>query len=209
MQCDLLIFGASGHAMVACDCARWEYAHIVMLAGEETESVWHGIPIIPESRKSLQEWRDLCPHAFVAIGSAARREVVTGKLETAGFQLVVLRHPSAVVSASAILGDGTMIGPGSIVNADAELGKGCIVNSGAIVEHECRLGSFVHLSPGAVLGGGAVVGDRSWVCIGASVSDHVRIGADSTIGAGATVISDIPGNVLAVGIPARIKKAYR
>ncbi len=208
MQCDLLIFGASGHAMVACDCARHEYTHIVMLAGEETESLWHGVPIIPESRKSLQEWRDLCPHAFVAIGSAARRETVTQRLEKAGFQLVILRHPSAAVSSSAVLGDGTMIGPGAVVNADAELGKGCIVNSGAIVEHECRLGSFVHLSPGAVLGGGAVVGDRSWVCLGASVSDHVSIGADTTIGAGAAVIRDIPDHVLAVGIPAVIKKAY-
>ena len=209
MQYDLLIFGASGHAMVACDCAQREYRHIIMLAGEETESVWHGIPVIPESRKNLQEWRELCPRAFVAIGNAARREMVSERLEAAGFQLVILRHSSAVVSSSAVLGDGTMIGPGSVVNADAVLGKGCIVNSGAIVEHECYLGNFVHLSPGAALGGGAVVGDRSWICIGASVSDHVRIGVDSTIGAGAAVINDIPNHVLAAGIPAVIKKTYR
>lgn len=208
-QANLLIFGAGGHAKVASDCAREEYPRQIMLSGDTAEGQWRDVPIIPQSKKSLAEWKEICPRAFVAIGNADIRERVTLSLETEGFALVTLIHPSATVSSSAGLGAGTLVCPKAVINADVRTGKGCIVNTGAIVEHECEIGDFSHVSPGAVLGGGVILGEHCWICLGAAISNHLKIGSHSTVGAGAAVLSSVPDHVLAAGVPARICKSYR
>ncbi|WP_304412082.1 acetyltransferase [Synechococcus sp. CB0205] len=47
--------------------------------------------------------------------------------------------------------------------------------------------------------------ERSWIGIGASVIQQIRIGADVIVGAGAAVVSDLPDGVTAVGVPARVR----
>jgi serine O-acetyltransferase len=49
-----------------------------------------------------------------------------------------------------------------------------------------------------------VVGDNVTVYTGATVIGSIKIGNNVTIGANAVVISDVPDNCLAVGVPARI-----
>jgi len=44
----------------------------------------------------------------------------------------------------------------------------------------------------------------SWIGIGASVRQLVRIGARAMVGAGAAVVSDLPDDVTAMGVPARM-----
>jgi len=48
------------------------------------------------------------------------------------------------------------------------------------------------------------VGERGLVGAGAVVLPRIRIGADSTIGAGAVVTKDVPAGVTVAGNPARI-----
>jgi serine acetyltransferase len=48
------------------------------------------------------------------------------------------------------------------------------------------------------------VGERSWIGIGASVIQQIRIGVDVTVGAGAAVVRDLPDGVTAVGVPGRV-----
>ena len=207
-QFDLLIFGASGHAKVACDCARFAYPRLLMLSGDEIEGEWNGVDIVPESRKNLSEWHEVCSKAFVAIGNNQIRSRVQVKLDNAGFTIVSLFYPSAIVSPTASFGAGTLICPCAVVNADAKVGKGCIVNTGAIIEHECVIGDYSHVSPGAVLGGGVGLGAYAWICAGASIADHTSVGSHSVVGAGAAVVADIPEYVLAAGVPAIIKKRF-
>lgn len=204
----LLIFGAGGHAKVAGDCAGAEYPRRIMLSGDAAKGRWRDTPIIPQSEKSLSEWKAVCPKAFVAIGDADIRERVTLSLEAAGFELVTLIHPSAVVSPSAGLGPGTLVCPRAVINADARVGKSCIINTGAVVEHDCEVGDFSHVSPGAVLGGGVTLGEHCRVCMGAVISHCVEVGRHSVIGAGAAVLAPVPAYVLAAGVPAGIRKRY-
>jgi len=48
------------------------------------------------------------------------------------------------------------------------------------------------------------VGDLSWIGIGASVRQLVRIGGGVMVGAGAVVIADVPDGVTVAGVPARV-----
>lgn len=109
---DILIFGAGGHAKVASDCAREAYSRQIMISGDAVRGEWGDVPILPQSLRTFSEWRALCPLAFVAIGDAACRARVLSELEAAGFTLVTLIHPTAVVSPSAQLDPGVLVCPG-------------------------------------------------------------------------------------------------
>ncbi len=53
---------------------------------------------------------------------------------------------------------------------------------------------------------GINISENVWFGAGAKVLDGVSIGQNAVIGAGAVVTGDIPGNSIAVGIPARVVK---
>ena len=52
--------------------------------------------------------------------------------------------------------------------------------------------------------GSPVIGNRVDIGAGAKVLGPIRIGDDVAIGANAVVITDVPSNSIAVGVPARI-----
>lgn len=54
---------------------------------------------------------------------------------------------------------------------------------------------------------GITIGNDVWIGAGAKILDGVHIGDHSVIGAGSVVTRDIPANVVAVGVPARVLRA--
>ena len=56
------------------------------------------------------------------------------------------------------------------------------------------------------IGGSSLISERVYLGIGGTVVDHVAIGAQSVVGAGALVMKDVPTRVLVVGAPARITR---
>ncbi len=51
-----------------------------------------------------------------------------------------------------------------------------------------------------------VLGDNVTVGAGANIIGPVHVGNNAVIGAGAVVVSDIPDNAVAVGVPAKVVK---
>ena len=52
-------------------------------------------------------------------------------------------------------------------------------------------------------------GELSFLGIGATIIQGIKIGKNVTVGAGSVVIKDIPDNVIAVGNPAKIIKKQK
>jgi acetyltransferase EpsM len=139
-----------------------------------------------------------------------RREMVerlTAIYSEADFFPWSLVHPLASVGEDVETGAGTCIAPGAVVTANVTIGRHCILNVRASISHDCALGDFVNVNPAATVCGWVAIGDGAYIGAGAVVKDRVSIGAWSTIGAGAVVIHDIPPNVTAVGVPARVIKS--
>ncbi len=138
----------------------------------------------------------------VAIGANSIRSRVFARLVKAGGRPRIVRHPGAVVSGYAILGEGVFLAAGSVVAPDASIGSGCILNHGAVVDHECSVGAFSHIAPNATLGGRVSLSERVLVGAGANILPGISIGADAVIGAGAVVTRDIGRGEIVRGVPA-------
>ena len=125
------------------------------------------------------------------------------RLTAAGLTAVSFADPTALICRSAVIGEGLQVMPMAIIHNDAVVHRQCLVNSRALVEHDCVLEEGVEIGPGAILCGRVHVGANSWVGAGATIRPRIRIGRNSIVGAGAVVVSDVPDDVVVVGVPAR------
>lgn len=142
-------------------------------------------------------------YVFPGVGDNKLRKKIVEFFYAANLRQLTLIDPGAMVSPTATIGLSTYIGRRATVNALASVGKGCIINTASIVEHECNIEDFTHIAPAAVLCGNVAVGDLSFVGANAVVRQGVKIHTGALIGAGTTVINDIPPNTRWVGNPAR------
>jgi sugar O-acyltransferase (sialic acid O-acetyltransferase NeuD family) len=143
---------------------------------------------------------------IVAVGDNAARRAVTERLRAAGERFATAVHPRAYVAPSAAIGEGSMIGAGAVVAPRAVIGRGVIVNTNASVDHDSVVDDFAHVSAGATVGAHVRIGAETLIAIGACVVSNVSVGARTIIGGGAAVVSDIPADVVAFGVPARVRR---
>ena len=200
------MIGAGGHARVSLEALRDDPMHRVVgcvstdgtgIAGLLVEVL--GLDVDMPAIAA----REGATHAFVAIGDNSTRLAALARCRDAGLQLTNAVSRFAMVSSSAVVGEGVALLPGAVVNAATQLADGVIVNTQASVDHDCVIGEGVHIGPGAVLAGGVRVGAGAFVGMGARVLPGIAIGAHAVVGAGAVVVADVADGVTVVGVPAR------
>ena len=209
MSQKLLIWGASGHALVVADIirSRGEYEIIGFIddvnpARHNTD--FNGAPILG-GRERLEELALAgIENLICAVGDCESRLNLAAWATSKGFSLAAAIHPRAIVAADVKVGTGTVIAAGAVVNPGSTVGQHAIVNTCASVDHECLIEDGAHIGPGAHLGGRVVVGRAAWIGIGATVKDRITIGANSIVGAGAVVLKDVPRDTVVFGSPAEV-----
>ena len=205
MSRDIVILGAGGHARVVLATLRAMGLSVRgCLAPESpgtgwpTDVPWLGGDEALAGLKGVE-----LANGVGSVGDVSRRKAAYEAGRAAGLAFVTPRHPSAIVEADAVLGEGAQVMAGAIVQTGVRLGCDVIVNSGAIIDHDCEIGDHAHIAPGVRLSGGVKVGAGAHVGIGAVVIQGVNIGAGAVMGAGAVVLADVAAGERVAGAPAR------
>jgi len=144
---------------------------------------------------------------IAAVGANLLRRGIVQRLEDrygAALAPWSLVHPAAYVGEDVEIGEGACVAPGAVLTACTRIGRHSIINVRASVSHDCSVGDFVNINPAATVCGWVTVCEGAYIGAGAIIRDKVSIGAWSLIGAGAVVVRNIPANVTAVGVPARV-----
>jgi serine O-acetyltransferase len=103
------------------------------------------------------------------------------------------------------------------IHPGAKIGKGLFIDHGmgVVIGETAEVGDNVTIYHGVTLGGTGkekgkrhpTVGDNVVIGAGAKVLGPIYVGSNARIGANAVVLTDVPANATAVGIPARMIEA--
>ncbi len=205
----VVIWGASGHALVVADVLRLRNEFKIAGFLDDVNIERHGQEFCGASILGGREQLDRLYHQGIramvfGFGNCEARLTLSECVSAKGFSLVSAIHPNAIIASDVDIGVGTVIAAGAVINSGTTIGKNVIVNTSASIDHECIIKDGAHICPGVHLGGKVTIGRAAWIGIGSTVADHTTVGNRSFIGTGAVIIQNIPDYVLAYGVPARI-----
>jgi carbonic anhydrase/acetyltransferase-like protein (isoleucine patch superfamily) len=129
------------------------------------------------------------PTAFIAPGAVVRGDVAIGPRSSVWFQAVIRGDTEPIR-----IGSRSNVQDGAVLHADP--GYPCTIGDGVTIGHR----AIVH---------GATVEENVVIGMGSIVLNGARIGRDSIVAAGAVVTerTEIPPGSLALGVPAKVRRA--
>ena len=198
----LIVIGAGGHAKMVISTALAAGFEIVQVLDDNPQRWGQTILGAPIIGPVANAQKSRATPAVIAIGDGAIRQRIAAAFD---LNWATVAHPFSYVDPTAVLGPGTVIAAGAVVQPGSVVGAHCVINTAASIDHDCRLGDFVTTGPGVHLAGGVTIGDGVLLGVGACAKPYCRIGSRTIVGAGAAVVSDLPDDVVAFGVPARVQ----
>jgi sugar O-acyltransferase (sialic acid O-acetyltransferase NeuD family) len=140
----------------------------------------------------------------IAIGDNFKRQQlhlrISKKFPDINFPFI--KHPSSVVSKSALLGKGVILMPNTIVGANSKIGDFCVLDNQSCLGHDSVMQNFSRLGPGSVTGGSVTIGVRSMIAMNSSIKQGIKVEDDCVLGASSYLDKNLPKNIVAYGTPA-------
>ena len=144
---------------------------------------------------------------MIGIGDNWQRMQIAARIAKVcpDFRFATLINPlSKINDINVEIGAGTAINTFVVIDNATRIGKHCIVSGQSLVGHDCQIGDFVTIHPKVAVCGNVRVGVCTTLSVGTNVIQGVNIGEHTVIGAGSTVVHDIPAYSFAYGVPCRV-----
>jgi acetyltransferase EpsM len=189
------IVGCGGHGRVILDILRSATGSFGLEDNvfflDDNESLWDttvdGTPVAGGLDKAVEGSRVL-----LGLGDNLIRRDLFERLKARGCLFPRLIAPSAVVSVSALIEEGTVVFARAVIQTGAHVGANAVINTAAVVEHDCRIHDHVQLAPAVALSGNVTVGEGTLLGTGVCVNKGVNIGEYCLVSPGLPVLKDVP-----------------
>jgi len=212
MKEDIIVLGRGGHAKVVIDMIEEDSRFNIIGVTDsniENDNFFEGYPLLGNDDVLQDYYNKGIKNIVLGIGgfidNNLRRKLYE-KVVAIGFNLPPIIHSSAVISKTAIIGQGTVIKRGAIIDTKVQIGVNNVVEIGAIVGHESIVGDHVLLSANVMISAYNNVGDDAFFAVASTIVSGINVCQGALIGAGAVVVKDINKKGTYIGIPAKLKK---
>lgn len=148
---NLVILGAGGHGRVVKETAE------AMGCFDKIDFLDDNSDVAIGKCTDFEQYMAEYANAFVGFGNNELRSKWIADVVSAGFKLPTLIHPTAYVSPSASIEEGSIVVAKAAVNSHVVISKGSIISLGALVDHDCHIGECAHINVGSVIKAGTKV----------------------------------------------------
>lgn len=142
----------------------------------------------------------------VGIGDPRIRKNIIDEYSSGNLLFPNLISKNVWISKEVSLGRGIIIYPGTQINFESSIGDFVIINMNCSIGHNSTISQFSTLSPGVSLGGFTHIEEGVLMGINSATKQGIQIGKNSIVGGMSMIVKDLPANVTAVGVPARVTK---
>jgi sugar O-acyltransferase (sialic acid O-acetyltransferase NeuD family) len=139
----------------------------------------------------------------IGIGSGSARARLDVLAASVGRKSATLVHPSATFGSDIEVGEGSIICAHVSLTTHIRVGRHVHINLSCTVGHDSVLEDYVTLFPGVSISGNVIVKEQTTVGSRTVVLPGLEVGARAVVGAGAVVVSAVPGGATVAGVPAR------
>ncbi len=201
------IYGAGGNGKTAADLAhyinrrenRWE--KIVFIDDVTDQKVIYGLEVY-SFEEAMRTFAQDEIGFVISNGEPADRELLYNKLKEHHCRFETMVNPDAWVPEGTRLGEGCILGHCSI-GSDAIIGNNTFVSQDAIVGHDTVIGDNCIISAASFVAGHCLIGNKVYVGPRAVLRDRIKVEDTAVIAIGAVIFKDVPGDVIALGNPAK------
>jgi sugar O-acyltransferase (sialic acid O-acetyltransferase NeuD family) len=153
-------------------------------------------------------WLSKHPGIYVVcgIGAPELRWQIFERIKSFDVQFATLVHPSVIKTTWMTVGVGTVITAGCVFSNHIVIGDHVHINPSSTIGHDVTIDRFSSLAPGVLISGNVHIQEGAYIGTGANIIEKKTIGAWAIVGAGSTVIQDVPANSTVVGTPAQVIK---
>lgn len=199
------LYGTGGHADVITEICDSLGIQVAKVFDDDPNKVENNGLVHPGFRLAGDAALEGVDSPFiVSVGDNTVRKGISQRIEQ---PFGILIHPSATVSESVSIGEGTVVVHRAIIQAKAKIGRHVIINTTSSIDHDCVIEDYAHVSPNCTLCGNVHVGEGTHIGAGATIIPNIKIGKWCKIGAGSVIINDVPDFSVVVGSPGRKVKS--
>ncbi|MCE7995999.1 MAG: acetyltransferase [Roseivirga sp.] len=156
---------------------------------------------------SLDDLNALAEEVYLvfAIGNPLVKRNLIEAITNSNVKYPVLVHPSVNIGNRewVKIGEGSVICAGCIITVNINIGKHVILNLSCTVGHDVNIGDYSAFMPSINISGEVDIEPGVFVGTGTKIINQLKIGENTTVGAGAVVTKSLPANAVCVGMPAK------
>lgn len=131
---------------------------------------------------------------ILGIGNMSIRRKVIDEFLTKGANFETIIHPTALISKTAKIGQGSLIAHNVSIGPKVSIGNFCVINSRSTIGHDSIIGENNFISPQVVIGGFAKIGNENMLGTNSCLIPEVKIGNFNKIMAGMAILSKVNDN---------------